>query len=401
MDEIVYMPANASHLTYCTNIHPARGFPEVWESLKRHALPLKASLSPDAPFGIGLRLSGEESCELLEGDTLARFKAWLTENGLYVFTMNGFPHGPFHGQAVKAQVHAPDWRTDERVAYTQRLARSLAELLPAGVTGGISTSPLSYKAWVDEGDAATWRHLTENVVRVAETLAKLHAERGVLIHLDLEPEPDGLLENSRELAAFFDTWLLQSGAEMLAERLDIAVDAAKETLLTHVQVCFDTCHMALAYEDPAEVLARLDELGIRVGKVQLSSALELTSQGADATRRNLEPFNEPVYLHQVIQQDRGGSLTRFPDLPDALSALPQRGAERWRVHFHVPIFLERTDAFATTQRTILETLELHRQRPFSEHFEVETYTWSILPEALKLDLTASIERELRWAQDAL
>lgn len=396
----MYMPANALHLTYCTNIHPAHGFSEVWESLKRHALPLKASLSPEAPFGIGLRLSGEESKEILVGDTLSAFKAWLVEHGLYVFTMNGFPHGPFHGQAVKAQVHAPDWRTDERVAYTLRLAQSLAELLPAGVTGGISTSPLSYKAWVDVEDAATWRILTENVVRVAEGLARLRAERGVLIHLDLEPEPDGLLENSTELAQFFETWLLRDGAEMLAARLGTSLEGARKALLTHVQVCFDTCHVALAYEDPAEVLARFERVGVRVGKVQLSSALEVRPQDAEATRQNLSPFNEPVYLHQVIQENSAGDLTRFPDLPDALAALPRGDAERWRVHFHVPIFLEHTEAFGTTQKTIVETLKLHRRRPFAEHFEVETYTWSILPDALKLGLTASIERELRWAQGA-
>ena len=387
------------HLTYCTNIHPARGFQEVWESLKRHALPLKASLSPDAPFGIGLRLSGDESREILEGDTLARFKAWLDAHGLYVFTMNGFPHGPFHGQPVKAQVHAPDWRTDERVDYTIRLAQSLAELLPEGVTGGISTSPLSYKAWVNETDAATWRQLTENVVRVAEYLARLHAEQGVLIHLDLEPEPDGLLENMSELVRFFRRWVLRDGAEILSERLGVSVDAAREALLTHVQVCFDTCHVALAYEKPTEILTQFDALGIRVGKVQLSSALELIPDALQ-TRQHLEPYNEPVYLHQVIQQNMDGSLTRFADLPEALAALPQRDAARWRVHFHVPVFLERTEAFGTTQKTILETLNLHRQRPFTEHFEVETYTWSILPDTLKLGLTASIERELSWAQRA-
>ena len=393
------MKLGPHHLTYCTNIHPAHGFAEVWESLERHALPLKASLSPDAPFGIGLRLSGEESREILQGDTLARFKAWLDKHGLYVFTMNGFPHGPFHGQPVKAQVHAPDWRTDERVDYTVRLAQSLAELLPDSMTGGISTSPLSYKAWVDETDAAMWQHLTRNVVQVTEYLAKLHAERGVLIHLDLEPEPDGLLENMGELTEFFRRWLLRDGAEMLSERLGISVDTAKEALLRHVQVCFDTCHVALAYEEPADVLAQFEALGIRVGKVQLSSALELPPGRADETRRALEPYDEPVYLHQVIQQNKDGSLTRFPDLPEALSALPQDAA-RWRVHFHVPVFLEHAGAFGTTQKTILETLKLHRQRPLSEHFEVETYTWSILPEALKLGLTASIERELSWAQGA-
>ncbi len=395
------MKLEHTHLTYCTNIHPARGFSEVWESLKQHALPLKASLSPDAPFGIGLRLSGDESLELLEGDTLAEFKCWLIEHGLYVFTMNGFPHGPFHGEAVKTQVHAPDWRTDERVNYTLRLAQSLAELLPEGVTGGISTSPLSYKAWIDEGDTATWQHLTENIVRVAEYLVKLDTERGVLIHLDLEPEPDGLLENMAELITFFETWLLTYGAEVLAERLNVTIRTAKETLLTHIRVCFDTCHVALAYENPAEILARLAALGIRVGKVQLSSALELSPQNTVKTKQALEPFNEPVYLHQVIQENSDGTLTHFPDLPEALSALPQPDAERWRVHFHVPVFLEQTKTFRTTQETILKTLALHRKTPFIEHLEVETYTWSILPDALKVGLTASIERELRWVQDVI
>ena len=390
------MKLGQSHLTYCTNIHPAKGFSEVWESLKQHALPLKASLSPEAPFGIGLRLSGDESRELLAGDTLTEFKRWLDDNGLYVFTMNGFPYGPFHGEAVKAQVHAPDWQTDERVAYTLRLAQILAELLPEGVTGGISTSPLSYKAWIEE-DAATWRHLTENVVEVAAHLAELHAERDILIHVDLEPEPDGLLENMGELVQFFETWLLKYGADRLTQRLDISIETARATLLRHIQVCFDTCHVALAYEDPAEVLAQLQKLGIQVGKVQLSSALELTPHSSDETKRVLGPFNEPVYLHQVIQE-QNGELRRFPDLPDALAALPQGEGDRWRVHFHIPVFLDCTEAFRTTQETILKTLALHRKTPFTEHFEVETYTWSILPDALKLDLTASIERELRWVQ---
>ena len=394
------MKLGDQHLTYCTNIHPARGFQEVWGSLEQHALPLKAALSPAAPFGVGLRLSGEESREILEGDTLARFKAWLSEHGLYVFTMNGFPHGPFHGEPVKAQVHAPDWRTDERVAYTIRLGDALAELLPEGVTGGISTSPLSYKAWVDEKDKAVWRHLTQNVVRVAEHLARLHDERGVLIHLDLEPEPDGLLENMAELVTFFETWLLTYGAERLAERLNVSAITAKETLLTHIQVCFDTCHVALAYENPADVLAQLKTFGIRVGKVQVSSALELDPQHRDAAR-DLGPYNEPVYLHQVIQKNTGGTLTRFPDLPEALARPVAADAELWRVHFHVPVFLEQTETFRTTQQTILETLELLRREHFTEHLEVETYTWSILPDALRLDLTASIKRELRWVRDAL
>src|SRR3954463_15066406 len=108
-------------LTYCTNIHPAHGWADVFENLRRYTPPLKARLSPDRPFGIGLRLSGAESSELLIGDRLGAVVAWLKQEGLYVFTLNGFPYGPFHRQPVKAMVHAPDWREEERVAYTLRL----------------------------------------------------------------------------------------------------------------------------------------------------------------------------------------------------------------------------------------------------------------------------------------
>ena len=45
-----------------------------------------------------------------------------TRSGLYVFTINGFPYGPFHGQPVKAAVYRPDWREAERGRYTADLA---------------------------------------------------------------------------------------------------------------------------------------------------------------------------------------------------------------------------------------------------------------------------------------
>ena len=87
-----------------------------------HYVPaLKARLAPEHPFGLGLRLSGNESRELLQGDLLQQFHNFLQERGVYVFTLNGFPYGPFHQQPVKALVHAPDWRDEERVAYTLRL----------------------------------------------------------------------------------------------------------------------------------------------------------------------------------------------------------------------------------------------------------------------------------------
>ena len=344
--------ADGLHLTYCTNIHPAVGWEAVLDSLRAHAPALKARLSPDAPFGIGLRLSGDESRELLADGNLDAFKRWLDAEGLYVFTINGFPHGTFHGQPVKAEVHAPDWRSEERVAYTLRLAEILAALLPDGVDGTISTSPLSYKAWTDDLEAAT-----ANVRQVDGEL------RGTRVSLAIEPEADGSLATVEEL---IDWW---PGFE-------------------HVTVCFDACHSAVAYEEPEEALDALDAAGIRVGKAQLSAALIVPADAHD----ELRPFADPVYLHQVTER---GSHRSWPDLPEALA--DNGGGEEWRVHFHVPIFVERYGALRSSQ----DHLERCIRRVRTSHLEIETYTWDVLPPELKASSVDSIAREYEWVLDVL
>lgn len=389
-------------LTYCTNIHPGDGWPEVFANLRRYAPVLRERLSPGEPFGIGLRLSGSESCELLENDNLEDFKRFLDEHGLYVFTINGFPYGRFHRQAVKVDVHTPDWREEERVQYTLRLAEVLERLLPEDSEGGISTSPLSYKPWVGAGNAGLWEHLTRQVVRVAEALVCTRRRTGKLIHLDIEPEPDGLIEDSAEVVRFYGDWLLGLGARELAASLETTADEARDLLLDHVRVCLDTCHMALEYEEPEKVLDRFSAAGIRVGKVQVSSALKavllIDPLQRRALERSLRPFAESTYLHQVVQRNCDGSLSRYPDLDGNLQRIYEPRAEQWRVHFHVPIFVKRYGEFFSTQDEILRVFDLLRERAFSRHLEIETYTWDVLPPGLKLNLLDSIYREYEWVR---
>lgn len=405
-------------LSYCTNVHPGRDWPETFAELERYLPPMKARYAPDAPFGVGLRLSGLASSELLQGDALERFRAWLDAEGLYVFTMNGFPYGPFHGETVKANVHAPDWRDPERVAYTLRLVEILAALLPVGQEGGISTSPLTYGPCVEPVDDETWRLLTTHVVDVAEQLARLRDVRGMSIHLDIEPEPDGLLGDCDALIAWFERWLLTCGADDLAGRLGLDATAARAVLLDHVRVCFDTCHVAVSYEDPATLFDRFERIGIRVGKVQVSSALKVAvptdARGQGELAAALGPFNDDVYLHQVIQRNDDGSLTRFPDLDQALPSLAGTGADgrgqavaptqaggEWRVHFHVPIFVDTFGLFASTQDAIVATLAELNRRDITDQLEIETYTWDVLPAELKEDLLTSISREYAWVIDVV
>lgn len=384
-------------LTYCTNIHASNGLDDVEEKVQYYGTALKAALSPGAPFGIGLRLSGAESRELLQENRLAAFRALLDEHGLYVFTMNGFPYGPFHDRPVKDAVHAPDWRDPERVAYTLRLAHVLASLLPDGMDGGISTSPLSYKPWLGTVSRETWNGLVRHVVQVVAGLVDIRERTGKLIHIDIEPEPDGLIETSRELVAFFNDWLLPVGGRLLGAQRGLAAEAAAALLREHVQVCWDTCHVAVAYEAPQDVLRRYQAVGIRVGKIQVSSAIKVALDGdREAIAAALAPFVEPVYLHQVVQRNRDGTLASFRDLDQALPHVQDPQAAEWRIHFHVPLFVERYGSLSSTRDAIEETFALLQAKPFTQHLEIETYTWDVLPPDLKKPLAASIQREFEW-----
>ena len=60
-------------LTYCTNIHAAEGWPQVFENLKRYAPELRNRLHPEGRFGLGLRLANNEAVELLSGSNLEEF----------------------------------------------------------------------------------------------------------------------------------------------------------------------------------------------------------------------------------------------------------------------------------------------------------------------------------------
>jgi hypothetical protein len=393
------------HLTYCTNIHPGESWEEVKESLHTFVSQIKQAVSPQAPFGIGLRLSDKASKEIIKENQLPEFKEWLSAQDCYVFTFNGFPYGGFHGQVVKDKVHQPDWATEERLDYTLRLFHILTDLLPEGMDGGISTSPLSYKYWhkSTESIRQVKQKAARQLAKVAAQLYRVQQNTGKLLHLDIEPEPDGLIENSRELIDFFREWLIPEGAAYLQNELGLSPSEAETALKNHIQVCYDVCHFAIVYEQPAEVFSSLASEGIKVGKIQLSAALKVKlgekKEERNAIAKAFVPFVESTYLHQVVAQDTSGQLNHYPDLPAALPALEKTAAREWRTHFHVPVFLENYGRLASTQEAILQVLDCIRKEKICNHLEVETYTWEVLPDDIRLALADSIIRELQWVKE--
>ncbi len=393
---------DSCHITYCTNIHPGQDWKRTYESLQQFLPGIKAQLCPDAHFGVGLRLSNRASMELGLGARLQEFREWLAAHGLYVFTMNGFPYGNFHNERVKDLVHAPDWSSPERLQYTKRLFEQLAYLLPPGQNGGISTSPVSYKHW---HSAPGMKHQAFEAAagqmgQIVVQLHRIEQTQGKYLHLDIEPEPDGLIENSSELLAFFHDYLEKVASPYVARTLSVSNSEAKKLIYRHITACYDICHFSLAFEAPQDTFKRFEEAGIRVGKIQVSAALKVLFEGGNRERiwSSLARFDEPTYLHQVTEL-KNGVVTTYPDLPAVLRSKSVH--TELRAHFHVPIFLDRFEELYSTQDQILEVMSYIREHPVSDHLEVETYTWEVLPPTLKKPLSDSIVRELQWLKAQL
>jgi hypothetical protein len=372
------------HLGYCTNIHRGETWEETWNGLKNYTLRVKDRVSGGKPYGIGLRLSEQAARELSTPGKMAEFKAWLDANGCYVFTINGFPYGSFHGTRVKEQVFKPDWSTPERLVYTNLLFDILAQLLPPGVSGSVSTLPGSHKTFgvgADELDA-----IFTNLRLCREHIEKVSAASGHDLHLGLEPEPLGLFETSGETLKFFGLYLDRNPQD--------------RDFFKFVGLNYDTCHLAIEFEDAQKALDRITGAGIRLSKLHFSSALKLKPTAENVAK--LHAFDEPVYFHQVIASYGADEpLRRFKDLPDALQfaqANPNDLGEEWRVHFHIPIHAQPGDGFDSTRDHLIGAMDWLAANPKKcQHLEMETYTWEVLPQEMRSgDVVDQLVKEYEW-----
>jgi hypothetical protein len=366
------------HLAYCTNIHAGEAWADVFSALQRHTLAVREKVCPQQPYGIGLRLGAQAARDLADPTVRLHFQRWLEQHDCYIFTINGFPYGAFHGTRVKEQVYRPDWTTPERLDYTCLLFDLLADLVPPGVDGSVSTLPLSCKAFDLPPEASAL--MRQQLTACARHIEKCSTRSGRRLHLGLEPEPFCTLETTDEFIEFFQT--------------------APAELRTHIGINYDTCHLALQYETAATALAELQRAGHFISKFHLSSALRL--QPTPAALTALRAFDEPTYLHQVvICPAAGGPLRRFLDLPEALALADQTApdpADEWRVHFHVPVHPHPERLFTDTTDHLLGVLDVLATQPdLCHHLEIETYTWHVLPTALRTaDVADQIEKEYRY-----
>ena len=380
--------SNQAHLAYCTNVHRGNSWEETFDSLERYVMEVRKSVAPSERFAIGLRLGAEAARELSYSDEITKFRRWLDQNDAYVFTINGFPYGNFHGSPVKEEVYRPDWTTNERLNYTLALFTILEQLLESGEEGSVSTLPGSFKEFVPNHDIP--EVMIKNLNTCALEIEKLAGPKNLDLHLGMEPEPLGLFETTPETISFFDHLFLQADDPEITRK--------------RIGVNYDCCHLAVEFEDAHEGLDSLVNHRIRLSKLHLSSAL--TAKPNESNLQRLKDFIEPVYLHQVALGQNGRCIGRIKDLDLALASHKAgkiNEADEWRIHFHVPLHASPGGDLGDTRIHVIDTLFWLSKNPNAcSHLEMETYTWEVMPEELQAGtVVEQVAREYEWTLEQI
>ncbi len=396
------------HLTYCTNVHSGEDWPSVWDNLNKFVLEVKKGVADESPFGIGLRLSKQAADELNTNDNIAKFKLWLKQHNCYVFTINGFPYGAFQGESVKERVYLPDWTTRARVKYTLDLAQILASIMDKDLVsyGSISTVPVGYKDTISSTKSI--HQAVNHLIEVAIGLKKISDNSSRHIVLAVEPEPSCYLETTHDAISFFEEYIFSDSVyKYVFDQYKIPLNFVETILRRHLGLCLDLCHAAVEFENPDEVIAEISRTEIFLAKIQISNSLVIDDVNSCSVKK-LVDFEDGVYLHQVVES-RGGELTHFSDVDAAIQHYQAREITEkylseleWRIHFHVPIFLNSLADYSSSQVFIEKILSNQMTLKLTQHFEIETYTWNVIPDKYKkMDTVQSIVCEMNWAKGRL
>jgi hypothetical protein len=165
-------------------------------------------------------------------------------------------------------------------------------------------------------------------------------------------------------------------------------------------VNYDACHFALEYDAARASLDALVAAGIRISKIHLSSALALDPRDPRHSRQSARSTSRSISTSPCCGRTNG--ISRFADLPLFFEALENGTVdpddfEEMRVHFHIPLDAEPAAPLRSTRNETREVLAWRNDHPDAcAHYEIETYTWGVLPEGLQRPVEGQIAGEYAW-----
>lgn len=381
-------------------IRPVLSFADVQAAVRESLAPITLAIGNEAPVGVSVRLSQAALADPLL--TAVNLKSLLGEYGLYLAGISGV--GISGG--AKDQVHHPDWRTEDRLSYMFAASNLLAEVAdPNGPELGITTNAFSHRSWLDVDFPGNWAALTLNLVRVVQHLATIRERSGITMHIDLEAEPGSVLRDTDDIVRFWNTWLLGRGAAMLSDRMQVTDGTAADAMNRHVRLALDTAHAAVVRDDAASSLDRFAETGVGIGRLQVSSALEIAIPADEAARAearaHLVQIQSDRLLQQVVASRDGAIVARYEDLPDAIAAVDGAAGETWRIHTHAPVLSDRYGIWRSTRDDAAAWLRETAARGMNVGMiELRSANWDVVPADDRGPVEQMVAREAEWVRSS-
>lgn len=378
-------------------IRPVTSFADIQATVRQSLAPINLALGNSSPVGVSVRLSQLALKDpALTGPNL---KALLGE---YNLQLDGFSGVNISG-GVKDQVHQPDWRSEERLAFMFGATNLLAEIAdPDGPEPGITTNALSYRSWLDIDFPANWAALTLNVVRVVQHLANIREKSGITIHMDLEVEPGSVLRDTSDVIRFWNDWLLTRGAAMLSDKMQVTDGTAAEAMNRHVRLALDTAHAAVVRDDAVTSLDQLTEAGVGIGRLQISSALELTVPDSETDQQellgHLNGLRSATLSQQLVATRDGAIVKRFDDLPEAIDS--GSAGDTWRIDTHAPVLADRYGIWRSTREAAAAWIREIAARSIDVGMiELRSANWDVVPADDRETIEEMVAREAAWVRE--
>jgi len=349
------------HLSYGTNVRPARDLEAVVDQLDTYASAIRARLGVDT-LGVSLWLPPTLAAALaVDGRARTRLRAELDARGLEVVTLSGVPYAEGGDEGSATARYLPDWSSPDRLEYTLDLARILVDLLPDdAVRGAVTTLGIGRRAgW----DAAKQKECARVLGRLSSGLAEVAWHTGRAVRVGFQPEPGCVMDDTAS-----------------------TIEALSRVDKDRIGVCLDLANLACTWQEPAPALDRLASAGVQVIRVQVAAALEVGNPVQAA--ESLRAYVEADHLHQVTTADGG----YVDDLAQALGEFP---AGPWRVRYHLPLHeTPRAPLAATTEvwRSALAHL-MGGDGPSTEYLDVESEAQPVDPDGIAAEL-AYMKNEL-------
>jgi len=383
---------NKYSLTYCSNIFKENNWKTLFNKLNTYINSLKKY---NKPIGLSLCISNKLSNEIKKEKNISTIKNWLEEKNVYLSSINGFVYKTFHKKNIKDKIHYPDWTSKKKLNYTTNLITILRNLITKNKTGSISSSPLSYAPWIKKKnhDYILFKS-SKNIAIIIKNL--ICSTNKNIIHIDIEPEPDCIINDSTTFINFYNKWLIPIAVKYLNDNLNFSKKKAIIYIKKHIRLCYDICHFSVNFENHKKIIHSINKNNIKIGKVQISSAMEIKIPTQNTKKayiiNDLKNVIKSPFLHQTTEKINK-KLIKYKDIKYALKNFENKNNSILRIHCHTPLYKKNIKNIGTTQNETKNALIDLLNEKHIKHIEIETYTHKLISNEKQLN---SIIKEYNW-----